>query len=115
MRIHLALAALAATMLSAAPMLAQATTPHPTTAPHAMTPPPAHHAAAARTPASTDLIDINTATTDQLKVIPGVGDVYAAKIIAGRPYMSKDELMRKKIVPASVYAKIKTRIIARQH
>lgn len=61
-----------------------------------------------------DLIDINSATADQLKAIPGIGDVYSQKIIAGRPYKGKDELVQKKILPQAVYNKVKNRIIAKQ-
>ncbi len=61
-----------------------------------------------------DLIDINTATVEQLKTIPGIGDAYAAKIVAGRPYKAKNELVQRKILPQNVYDKVKDRIIAKQ-
>jgi DNA uptake protein ComE-like DNA-binding protein len=61
-----------------------------------------------------ELIDINAATEAQLKSLPGIGDAYAAKIIAGRPYTRKDQLKSRNIVPAATYEKIQDRIIARQ-
>ena len=59
-------------------------------------------------------IDINTASKDSLMMIKGVGDAYADAIIKGRPYTSKKELEEKKIIPASLYTKIKDEIVAKQ-
>ncbi len=60
------------------------------------------------------LIDINSATKDQLMALKGIGDKRASDIIKGRPYKGKDELAQKNIVPDAVYAGIKDQIIAKQ-
>jgi competence protein ComEA len=67
-------------------------------------------AATAATPA--DKLDINTATADQLKAFPGIGDAYSKRIIEGRPYTAKNQLVSRGVLPESVYNKIKDSIVA---
>ena len=104
--------AAAALLAFALPALAQAPA---TQAPAKVA--PAKPAAVAPAPAAAakpDLLDINTASPEQLQALKGVGDVRAKAIVAGRPYKGKDELWQKKIIPKGVYKNIKNQIIAKQ-
>jgi len=75
---------------------------------------PQAYAADKNAPADVHLLDINTATAEQLKALPGIGDAYTEKIVKHRPYKRKDELVQKKIIPEATYDKIKDQIVARQ-
>ena len=106
MKKHLSRAVLAALLMILGVSFAVS---HPNAAPASIA------AAAAQAAAkSTDLVDINSATKEQLDALPGIGEKYAQKIIDGRPYAKKTDLVRKKIIPQATYNKISSKIIAKQ-
>jgi len=120
---HFTLASLAATaltlgLLTASPVMAQATQPASPAAKSDSKMAPAPKAPAAESkmaPApKVELLDINSATADQLAELPGIGKAYSAKIVAGRPYKGKDDLVKKDVVPQKTYDGIKEKIIAKQ-
>ena len=104
----LAAAALTFGLLTASPSMAQ--TPQPAAKSDKMAPAPSKMAPAAKDAK----IDINTATKDELMAFKGIGDKYSDKIIAGRPYARKDQLVSKNILPDATYKKIEAQIIASQ-
>src|SRR5207248_9125820 len=57
-------------------------------------------------------LDLNSASKEELDVLPGIGETYAQKILDGRPYKSKNELVSKGILPSSTYDKIKDQVTA---
>jgi competence protein ComEA len=118
---HFTLASLAATaltlgLLAASPSIAQ--TPQPAAKSDSKMAPAASKMAPAAdskmAPAKDGKIDINTATKDELMAFNGIGDKYSDKIIAGRPYARKDQLLSKNILPEATYKKIEAQVIASQ-
>ncbi|MCJ2014017.1 ComEA family DNA-binding protein [Methylobacterium sp. J-076] len=99
--------------LAAAPALAQAPAPAAPTAPVKPMAPSAPVAGAPNA-AKSPLLDLNSASAEELDKLPGIGTARSAAIIKGRPYKGKDDLVQKKIIPQNVYDGIKDKVIARQ-
>ncbi len=117
----LALALLAITVASAQ---SAATTPTPAATKQQPAAKPTTAAPAKQAPAKpamvktasakVEMLDLNTATRDQLVALPGIGETYADAIIKNRPYKAKSELVSKKVIPAAAYKKIRAKVIAHQ-
>jgi competence protein ComEA len=70
---------------------------------------------AASTKQKAELMDINSASKQELMTLPGIGDAYSQKIIDNRPYRGKNDLVRKNVIPQGTYDKISGQIIAKQN
>lgn len=103
-----------AAALAAGPALAQAPAPTAPAAPARPTAPSAPVVGSPNAAAKTPLLDLNSASAEDLDKLPGIGTARAAAIIKGRPYKGKDELVQKKILSQSVYDGIKDKVIAKQ-
>jgi len=108
------LGAIGLSMVLALPVMAQTTSPSKSPSSPAATAPSATGKAVGKSQPAGELVDINSASAEELDKLPGVGPARAKAIIANRPYGGKDDLTNRKIIPPNVYAQIKDKIIARQ-
>jgi competence ComEA-like helix-hairpin-helix protein len=104
MKLNRYLAVIGLTMLLVLPAVGQ--TPSPSKSPNST--------AATKSAQAGQLVDINSASAEELDRLPGVGPARAKAIIANRPYNGKDDLTQRKVIPPNVYNQIKDKIIARQ-
>src|SRR5690242_12433889 len=115
MRAGLYLVIVALSTLLAIPVVAQ--TASPSNSPSSTATGGAKTAEPSRTAGSQaqgGLVDINSASAQELDTLPGVGPARVKAIIANRPYNGKDDLTQRKVIPPNVYNQIKDKIIARQ-
>lgn len=116
MRVTRLLALLVLAALTSGSASAQSAAKAPNVASATKTAPAASQAGRAQTAekAKTAMVDVNSATAAELAALPGIGEAYAAKIIAGRPYKGKQQLLKKKVLPEATYSQIEKLVIAKK-
>jgi competence protein ComEA len=114
MRLNGYFAAIGVSVLLAASAVAQTTSPSKLPSSSATTAPSATGKPTGKSEKPGELVDINSASAEELDKLPGIGPARAKAIIANRPYSGKDDLTQRKIIPPNVYSQIKDKIIARQ-
>jgi competence protein ComEA len=107
-------AAMGLSLLLGMPVVAQTTSPPKSPSPPAATAPSPTEKPTGKSEQAGELVDINSASAEELDKLPGVGPARAKAIISHRPYHGKDDLTNRKIIPENVYNEIKDKIIARQ-